>query len=311
MTAIACRRCGFRSEVPGTLAGRRVRCKRCGGVTTIPVAPLEYDLAPVTPVSVSEEEAGPSRPPRRRDRPRPDGEPWLSLGIGLGIAVAASVIPLVGVVPRVLRTVVHELGHAGAAWLTGSPAFPSFDLIEGGGFTRRFEPMRGLLLLLYAAFAFMLFRVRTNPRLLTLGLVAVAAHALVAFTGLRDVLVIAMGHGLEIVVAGLFLHRCLSGDQVLRPAERPLYAFLGINFLVGDFWIAHGVMSDPQYRELYEEQLKRGVHNDLARLAHDHLHVRVEAVAACYLASCLLAPSIAFWLHWSRHRLRRRGIGPA
>jgi hypothetical protein len=131
MIEFSCPGCGKSFQVDERLAGRRSRCKRCGKVTRIPAAPLPFMLAS------QRRAAAPEISKRRTTRvrqPRAIGrDAWTSLAIGSGLAAVALAVPMIGFVPDVLITVIHELGHVATAWLFGSPALPSFDLTYGGG----------------------------------------------------------------------------------------------------------------------------------------------------------------------------------
>ena len=113
-------------------------------------------------------------------------------------------------------TVIHELGHTATAWLFASPATPSFDLSYGGGLSLILPRQPLLVIVAYLFFAFLLFRAWDNRfELVKWSLVAVL-YSVAMFTPLRILLIAAMGHGSELLLAGIFLHRALSGNQILR-----------------------------------------------------------------------------------------------
>ena len=157
-------------------AGRRGRCKRCGGVTTIPHAAPEAAPTTFSPATVPENVIRPTRPARKLKRRLPNLEPWLSLMLGMGLAVVALSVPLIGMVPAALHTVVHELGHVGTDWLTGGASVPGFDLANGGGFFRGFGRLTALLVVIYAVFACVVYRVRNRPQLLVICIIIIVAH---------------------------------------------------------------------------------------------------------------------------------------
>ena len=43
--------------------------------------------------------------------------------------------------------------------------------------------------------------------MLVITLVAVAVHSVAVFSPLRELLIVAMGHGTELLIAGIFLYR--------------------------------------------------------------------------------------------------------
>jgi hypothetical protein len=304
MAGVVCGQCGVRLKAEAYPPGRRIGCKRCGGVTVVPGAPLETAPAAFSPAPVAENVFKPARPRSKPKRRFPNREPWLSLVIGAALAIVARMVPIIAMVPAVLQTVVHELGHVGTDWVTGVASVPGFDLVNGGGFARGFGQLPGLLVIIYALSAYVIFKLRTRPWLLAACLIAVPLHALITFTRWRDFTSIVMGHGLEVIIAGVFLYRALSGVQILRAIERPLYAFLGIFFLIGAFKFGYGLRNDLEMREDYETETRDGIHHDFVRAANDFLHVPLETVAGWYLVLCVLTPLLAYTAY--RLRLRTR-----
>jgi hypothetical protein len=300
MITYTCVGCGKRYQADEGLAGRRSRCKPCGTLTTIPM-PAGLPLLAV-PISAPITEVSPPRTPRRR-KPKAIGrDAWTSLAIGLGLAVIALLIPLVGFVVDVLITVIHELGHVATAWIFGSPAVPSFDLSYGGGVSYTFGRQPILILLIYAALAGLAFRARDERPVLFTILVVVAVYSCAVFSPLRDLLITAMGHGAELLFAAVFLYRALSGSQILRSQERPLYAFLGFYIVLAQARFAYRLIASREYREDYGLAKGGGHWMDFSRIANEHLHVRLEVVAGLFLIVCALTPLTAFLIHRNRRR---------
>jgi hypothetical protein len=315
MMEFHCAGCGQSFRADENLAGRRSRCKRCGTVTTIPfpmppAAAADPNLPPLPtlgPRSVvaPAQEATPPRPRRTRRKPRSiDRDAWISLAIGAGLAAVALAVPLIGFVIGVLITVIHELGHTATAWLFGSPAIPSFDLSYGGGVSHIVNRQPILIVVIYGVFAYLLFRARDDrPALITM-LVAVGVYSVVAFSPLRELLILAMGHGTELLIAGVFLYRALSGSQILRSQERPLYAFLGLYIILADARFAYDLMTSREHREQYGDAKGGGDWMDFSQIAEQHLHVRLQVVAAAFLLACAVPIAAAFLYH--RYGRRRK-----
>ena len=142
-------------------------------------------------------------------------------------------------------------------------------------------------------------------------LVGVALYSAAAFSPLRELLIVAMGHGSELLFAGVFLYRALSGSQVLRSEERPLYAFIGLYIVLFDARFAYQLIASPEHREAYGDAKGGGHWMDFSVIANEHLHVRLEAVAALFLVACALPPLVAFltYLYRCRSKSRRFTIG--
>jgi hypothetical protein len=179
---------------------------------------------------------------------------------------------------------------------------PSFDLTYGGGFSHMLAKQPIVILMVYAAFAFLAYHWRDDRTAVITILVTVIVDSGVVFSPLRDLMITTMGHGAELIFAGLFLYRAISGSQVLRSEERPLYAFLGLYIVLADARFAYRLITSPEYREEYGLAKGGGDWMDFSRIANEHLHVRLEVVAAMFLLACALTPLAAFVFHYCRWR---------
>lgn len=307
MIEFQCSGCGRTFRADDHLAGLRSRCKTCGAATIVPTpGPSAFDDVPAPEplprlaprqVPADSPEAPRRRARRKRKAATIDRDAWIALGLGAGLAAIAMAVPLLGFVVDVLRTVIHELGHTATAWILGSPAIPSFDLSFGGGVSHILRRQPLLIAAIYGIFATLLFRSRDDRPAMVGLLVGVGAYSAVVFTPVRDMMILAMGHGAELVIAGIFLYRALSGSQVLRGEERPLYAFLGLYMILADARFAHGLISNRDRRAEYEDAKGGGHQMDFSRLAEEYLHARLEVVAGAFLLACALTIAAAFLVH--------------
>ena len=243
------------------------------------------------------------RPERQRKPKRTGRDVWISFAIGGLLAVIALVIPLVGFVADVLITVIHELGHVATAWILGSPALPSFDLFYGGGVSHTFARQPILILLVYAAFAGMAYRSRDERRALVTILVAVGIYSAVVFSPLRDILITAMGHGMELLFAAVFLYRALSAaiSSAAKSVRCTLFSGFTSSSPMPD--LAYRLISSHEFREDYGQAKGGSYSMDFSRIAEENLHVRLEVVATFFLVACVLTPLAAFLCHlYQRNR---------
>jgi hypothetical protein len=282
MIAFSCEGCGKAFEVDVELAGRKSRCKRCRTVMNIPA------FVPAAPREVK----------RAFD--------WgvvVSLGLGLGLTMIAFAVPLIAMVAYCLATVIHELGHTATSWLFGSPSVPAFDLKYGGGFTRGLDRQPILVVAIYAVFGYFLLRAWPDKRKLIIWTVIILVYSVATATPLHRILILAMGHGAELLFSGIFLYRALTCSQVLRKEERPLYAFLGLLMLFINARSSFGLATSAEAREAYHEA-HGGLGMDFDIIADDYLPCPLQAVAAGYLLACVLTPVATFFAyqHWKRLR---------
>lgn len=270
----SCPRCGFEPG-PG-----RADCPRCGVIFA---------------------KARPAPAPAWSRSRTLDPEARRALLVGAVLAALVLAVPFLRFVFSYLTILVHELGHALFAWLFGYPAIPSFDFHYGGGFTS-YETRKTILLgLVFTGWILALYAYRHHrPGLLAIGGLA-GLYTLLALTPLHEHLIGFMGHGTELIFAGIFFYRALSGTAVKVGAERPLYAFLAFFIVASDARFALGLVRSPLERQLYAEAKGGGDWMDFSLLARG-LGMELTAVAGLFFIVTLLALPLA-WLA-CRHRDR-------
>ena len=230
-----------------------------------------------------------------------DSEGRRALLIGAGLAVVVLAFPFLRFVFSYMTILVHELGHALFAWLFGYPAIPSFDFYYGGGFTSFDNRKTLLLLIVYAGWATALYAYRRHrPGLIAVGVLA-GLYTVLAFTPLHRQLISFMGHGTELLFAGIFLYRALSGYGVKVAAERPLYAFLAFFIVASDLRFAMGLVRSPVARQLYTEAKGGGDWMDFSLLARG-FGVELTSVAGIFAVCALLTLPLTYMIYL--HRVR-------
>jgi hypothetical protein len=235
-------------------------------------------------------------------------EGWVAAGLGAGIALGVMSMPFAAFALGYIKVLTHEMGHALAGWLYGYPSIPAFDFVYGGGVTSHGARWVWVALAVQAGLlwlAWLFFRNRVSFVVLV-GLNVF--YALTAWTGAHDPVILAMGHGTELVIAGLFLHRAFSGRACHHAAERVTYAFVGWFVTFENLGFARGLVTSAYQREIYENAKGGGHWMDFSRLAEQHLHVPLEAVAVGFFVMCLAPPVLAF-LGNHYHALSARSVG--
>lgn len=301
-----CPGCGF--EQP---AGRS-DCKMCGlifakwrppaapGVppapppnalrTGVAVPPSPPPGAPA-PASFLRKRADDPFAPRRMDQPA-----WTNLAGGAVFAVLALLIPILSTVFHGFVTLMHEMGHAIASWILARPSIPAFDLTYGGGVTAIMDRSTPLLLTIYALLTGFVVLYRRNLTTVITLCVTLALYALLSHTVLGNVAISFFGHGFELIFGAVFLYRALSGSAILNPAERPLYAGIGLFVFFYDIVFALKLIFSREDQEVYRMGKDgRGLHaHDFVVIGQD-LGLPLEAVAFVFLLCCFVAIAAA-WL---------------
>jgi hypothetical protein len=188
------------------------------------------------------------------------------------------------------------MGHAAFGWLYGYPSIPAFDFSYGGGVTLHRERSGLVLGAVLGAGAASVFTLRDHPRLCGALAGLFALHVLVALTPAHEAVILAMGHGGELLFATLALHRALSGRGCTLAAERPLYALVGWFLVLYDAQFAWRLRTSAFHREVYADAKGGGHWMDFSRLANEYFHTSLETIATIFLICCALPPVAALAL---------------
>jgi hypothetical protein len=229
-------------------------------------------------------------------------EPWVFLGLGLLTAPVFAWTPLLQYMAWFLASLVHEMGHAGLAWLCGMPAIPAISL-AGEAAAVHGEQSR-LAALSVAAVLAAIAWTRLAGRARTIVLSAlVLGYPVLAFTSMREVVHLLAGHGAELLFATLCLWKTLDGGFTDSRSERVLYGTVGWMLLGKNLWLCWGLIRSAVARAEYRTSGSFGLTNDYLRVA-ELLDWRLPVVASgMLLVSCLVLPAaLGLWRLSSRAR---------
>lgn len=221
-----------------------------------------------------------------------DREALIHIGAGAAVAVVCVLVPFLNHIFSYFAVLVHELGHTLFMWLFGYPAFPAFDFVYGGGVAIHQDRSWFLVALVYGALGFLGYLLRRNPRGLVFTGAVVALYTLLVLTPSHRHLIGFMGHGTELIIAGIFLYRALSGASIVNPMERPLYATIGVFLTLKCLQFSWQLMFDRGFLWVYKEG-KGPILNDFHRLALD-FGVEISSVALLFGLLSLLPPLLAY-----------------
>jgi hypothetical protein len=223
-----------------------------------------------------------------------DKEDWIVIAAGLAITAIVFAVPLLKHIFRTLTTLIHEMGHMIFGWLFGYPSVPAFDLVYGGGVTVHTARSTLLLLVIYVLFGLAIFWLRKNVTAVVILVSLASIHLVFTLTALHELTVLFMGHGTELVIAGIFFYRALSGAAVVHYVERPLYAAIAFFLLFSDIGFAYGLMTSPFARAEYGDAKGGGHWMDFSQIAEDYLRVSLTGVAGFFFLCCLIAFPMGF-----------------
>lgn len=268
-----CPKCGFNQ------ADANESCGMCGVI----FARLNDETAP--------EPQGPSNAPVIQPLERTD---WITLGIGLGVGVIFLKVGMLRFVLSYLFILIHEFGHAVIGWLFAYPSIPRFDFYYGGGICTYEGRSAFIYVVLALLYAVLIYTLRKNRFALIVIAVFTVIYIPVALTGAHMALFLFMGHGTELVFAGIFLFRAMTGSAIIHAAEKPLYAACGFFIILRNMAFGYGLMTDLGARYVYAQQKGGGHVGDFDRIAMDYLHVSLESVAFVFFLCCFLPLILSF-----------------
>lgn len=223
-----------------------------------------------------------------------DAKTWAVLGAGVVLAVVVLLVPWARFALSYLTTLIHEIGHAVFGWLFGYPSVPRFDFHYGGGVTTYQHRSTLLLGVVYVLLVGLLPAYRRNRPTLVALAVGIGLFAWCAHTRVHELVILWMGHGTELVIAGVFLYRALSSSAVVHAIERPLYAMCAFFIFFSDIGFAHRLWTSSRARFEYAQAKGGGHWMDFDRIAREHLHVSLPSVALMFLVCCVACIMLSF-----------------
>ena len=223
-----------------------------------------------------------------------DNESWKSIGIGFFLSILLLISNKLSFIFSYFITLVHELGHATVGWIFGYPSIPAFDFLFGGGITIQQERWNSILILIYLLIGFLFYLVRKNSFAISFLIITTIIYSISAFSSIHNIIFIYMGHGFELIFAGIFLYRAISGYACRYSIERPLYASIGFFTLFYDIRFAWRLIFSPFHRSIYKEGKGGILDHDFVRLAGEYFHVNLSVISIFFLLCCVLTPVVTF-----------------
>ena len=227
-------------------------------------------------------------------------EGWISLGIGLPLALCAYFIQNLRFILSYVTILVHELGHAFFSWIFGFWAVPAFDFTYGGGRAPMDLSNRHIwvVAIVYALFVWLFYLNRKRAAPLVIIALFVMLYTACAFTMAHKLIILYMGHGTELVFAGIFFYRTISGSSILNAMERPLYAMLAFFIEISCVMFAIKLLTDNVEKIIYTRGLTVGGDtNDFVCMQEMLGLDSINIVVMFFLACCLIPPAAALIFH--------------
>jgi hypothetical protein len=218
------------------------------------------------------------------------------IGGGL-LAMLLILLPFLTFLFVPLMTLIHELGHAFMAWVFGYPAIPAFDFLYGGGMTIHGDRWPLLLWAIYGGLGYLAWVYRRNRMTLIVLGIFTAFYSAVAFSSIHQVLFVAMGHGFELIFAGVFLYRAISGFGCRNSVERLLYGMAGFFIIFYDLRFAWRLIFDPMEVAIYRGGKGGLLDHDFVRLSQEFFHLDLAIIIGVFWWLVLFTPIFILFLH--------------
>jgi len=232
-------------------------------------------------------------------------EAWKAIAAGIFIAILVVSSQQANFLFSPLIIIIHEGGHAAMGWLFGYPTIPAFDFIFGGGVAIHFGRSSAVLMLIYGGLLWWIYRSRRNVFASRMLLGFLILYTSLVATRHHEAIIVAMGHGFELIFALIFLYRAIDGFGCRYSIERPLSAAIAFTIIFNDLRFAWNLLHDPVTRAIYFQGKGGILDHDFTRLARDFFHVEFDTVVTSFLVLTLLTPLLTFlcyrysqvWIH--------------
>lgn len=217
------------------------------------------------------------------------------LAWGLAIAVLLFLVPITRFILNYFVILVHELGHAIAFWLFGYLAVPTFNFMDGGGITLPLGRLSLLTTIILGGLGYLCYHYRHNiPTQRFCGIVLLS-YAVLNFTPLHNIVVVAMGHGGELGAIAFCLYCALGNYYCPVPGERFLFAMLGWFTLFSTLGFMGQLIFSNTFRAEYFNGIGGRLDNDLVILARDYHLLGVVPLAMMFWVGAIAAFGLAWW----------------
>jgi len=206
---------------------------------------------------------------------------WLALNGGFLVALELFRCPETPWLAHFGVTLIHETGHWISGWLFGYPSFLYFDDQFTQGMTVHSPFNESILMGIYLIMGGSI-GLPHHPLLTRLKwILVIVVYSLIVFSDLSKSVILSMGHGAELALAGGLLYLTVTNPRFWICL---ICATLGFYLIMVNLSLAHQLLYDDYYQVLY---LYQGKH-DLAQLAYRHFHGQLTPVATLLFWSCFL-----------------------
>ena len=311
---IECPSCSGKIDISDTYAGNSIPCPHCGSI--IAVSATQTDFRNNCPRCKSAMGIGATKCMKcgydktGRDEekiPLLSKEALICLPLGFILGFAIMYMPWVKFILSQIAVLFHEFGHSLAGWAFGYPTIPAFDFTHGGGVAIHID--RQYVQITWAVYAFLvwiIYKNIDNKKIVAFFAALLAGYAYSVNTEFKQMVILYLGHGMELLLAGVFIYRGMSGRAVHHFVERILYYGFGFFVICLNVVFSWKLMKHEHFKEEYL-QGKGGTKNDFHRMAedmHGHFHHAFEHVAQFHIFMSLATVFIALFFHWQLNKGR-------
>ena len=222
--------------------------------------------------------------------------PWaFYLILGIILAPVLSLTPLLKYLGWIFTSIIHEGGHTFYALFVGCPAFPRISLL-GAAATTHHQQYPFLCIIIFCCMGYGLYKIWSYPFWRYLLIVLLVFYPfLVINSHLKEWGHLLSGHLGELLIAGIFIWRAVTGISTGGEVDRAAYGAMGWYLIIHNAYLCYGIAYIPSVRTWYQNNSSYGLVNDYIRAAAS-MGVNIKVVVLSMLAVSIAVAPVAIML---------------
>lgn len=222
--------------------------------------------------------------------------PWVFyLVLGIILAPALSLPPILKRSGWIFTAIIHEGGHTIYSLFVGCPAFPRISLL-GNAATTTQQQYPFLCILLFCCMGYGLYKIWEYPFWRYLLIVLLVFYPfLVINSHLKEWGHLLSGHLGELLIAGIFTWRAVTGIATGGEIDRAAYGVMGWYLIIHNAYLCFGIAYIPAVRTWYYDNGSYGLVNDYIRVAGS-IGIDIKVVALSMMLISIAVAPIAIML---------------
>ena len=222
--------------------------------------------------------------------------PWVFyLVLGIILSPILSITPRLKFIGWIFTSIIHEGGHTIYSLFVGCPAFPRISLL-GDAATEHQQQFFFMCVLIFCCVGYGLYKIWEYPFWRYVLIVLLAFYPFLVFNiHLKGLGHNFSGHLGELLVAGIFLWRAITGMSTGGEIDRAAYGAMGWYLIIHNVYLCFGIAYIPSVSTWYSNNGSYGLVNDYIRAA-ESMEVDIKVVALSMMVVSIVVAPIAITL---------------